>query len=170
MWRRPTARGGLSRAGELGKPTAGPRRSWPTRRCGGHERFVRRGQPAVIFLISQDLRAARYSLHFVKAALESSPLLRKEIVQITADRIDLKNGNQIACVPPTLKSVRGFSSPVAVLDEVASGASSPTVRIQTSRSSEPSRQPNAVPRSQSDRHLESLEQGRAPVAVLRGRD
>ena len=85
---------------------------------GGHEAFLRRGQRGVVFQIAQDMRMARYALHFIKATLESSPLLKKEISQITADRIDLKNGLTIACVPPTLKSVRGYASPVAVLDEV----------------------------------------------------
>jgi len=61
---------------------------------------------------------ARNSLHFIRAILESSPLLAKEMVQITADRIDLKNRFTIACVPATLKSVRGFASPVSVMDEV----------------------------------------------------
>lgn len=86
--------------------------------CGGHEYYVRRGQRAICFQIAQDLRMARYSLHFIRAALEDSPIGKKAIQQITADRIDLKNGVSIYCVPPTTKSVRGFASPVAVLDEV----------------------------------------------------
>lgn len=86
--------------------------------CGGHEAFVRAGQPAICFQIAQDLRMARYSLHFIRATLESSPIGRKSIKQITADKIELKNGVHIFCVPPTTKSVRGFASPVAVLDEV----------------------------------------------------
>lgn len=86
--------------------------------CGGHESYVRSGQPAICFQIAQDLRMARYSLHFIRATLESSPIGRKAIKQITADKIELKNGVCIYCVPPTTKSVRGFASPVAVLDEV----------------------------------------------------
>lgn len=86
--------------------------------CGGHERFLRPRQQGICFQIAQDLRMARNSLHFIRAVLESSPLLAKEMVQITADRIDLKNRFTIACVPATLKSVRGFASPVSVLDEV----------------------------------------------------
>jgi hypothetical protein len=86
--------------------------------CGGHERYLRPRQQGICFQIAQDLRMARNSLHFVRAVLESSPLLEREIVQITADRIDLKNRFTIACVPATLKSVRGFASPVSVLDEV----------------------------------------------------
>jgi len=86
--------------------------------CGGHEAYLRKGQQGLCFQIAQDLRMARNSLHFIRAILESSPLLAKEMVQITADRIDLKNRFTIACVPATLKSVRGFASPVSVMDEV----------------------------------------------------
>jgi len=86
--------------------------------CGGHEEFVRKGQPAMIALISQDLRMARYSLHFVKAAIESSPIGYKLIKNITADTIELHNGIHVCCVPPTLKAIRGYAVPVAVLDEV----------------------------------------------------
>jgi hypothetical protein len=85
---------------------------------GGHEQHVRRGQVALCFQIAQDLRMARYSLGFIRATLESSPLLKGLITAITADRIDLKNNLTIAVVPPTLKSVRGYANPVAVLDEV----------------------------------------------------
>lgn len=85
---------------------------------GGHEAHVRKGQPAICFQIAQDLRMARYSLHFITAALESSPLLRKMVRSVTADRVDLSNNVTIACVPPTLKSVRGYAAAVGVLDEV----------------------------------------------------
>lgn len=85
---------------------------------GGHESYVRKGQPAYCFQIAQDLRMARYSLNFIRATLESAPLLKRLIVQVTADRIDLANGITIAVIPPTLKAVRGYASPVAVLDEV----------------------------------------------------
>ena len=85
---------------------------------GGHEAHIRKGQKGVIFQIAQDLRMARYSLHFIRATLEESPLLAKEIENVTADRIDLRNGMSIAVIPPSLKSVRGYAIPVAVLDEV----------------------------------------------------
>ena len=88
--------------------------------CGGHEQFMRKGQRAMCFQVAQDLRMARYSLHFIRAALESSPLLKQMIVEVTADRIDLRNGMTIATVPPTVKSVRGYSAPVFVFDEVGS--------------------------------------------------
>lgn len=85
---------------------------------GGHEQHVRKGQQAYCFQIAQDLRMARYSLNFIRATLESSPILKKLIKQVTADRIDLHNNLTIAVVPPTLKAVRGFANPVTVMDEV----------------------------------------------------
>jgi hypothetical protein len=85
---------------------------------GGHEEFLSPAQPGLVFLISQDLRAARYALNFIRGALESSPLLAKSIKQVTSDRIDLKNNITIASIPATTKSVRGYSSPVSVFDEV----------------------------------------------------
>jgi hypothetical protein len=85
---------------------------------GGHEAFLSQAQVGLVFVISQDLRAARYALTFIRGALESSPLLGRLIKQVTSDRIDLKNNITIASIPATLKSVRGFSSPVAIFDEV----------------------------------------------------
>jgi hypothetical protein len=85
---------------------------------GGHEQHVRRGQQAMCFQIAQDLRMARYSLNFILATIESSPILRKLVKAKTADRIDLTTGITIAVVPPSLKAVRGYANPVSVLDEV----------------------------------------------------
>lgn len=85
---------------------------------GGHEAHVRPGQPVICFQIAQDLRMAKYSLHLIKATLESSPAMRAQIKDVVADRIDLKSGLSIVTVPPTLKSVRGYANPVTVLDEV----------------------------------------------------
>ncbi|MFH1763688.1 MAG: hypothetical protein ABIF09_05790, partial [Gemmatimonadota bacterium] len=55
--------------------------------CGGHEAHMRKGQRAMCFQVAQDLRMARYSLHFIRAALESSPLLNRMVTDVTADRI-----------------------------------------------------------------------------------
>lgn len=85
---------------------------------GGHEAYVRAGQPAICFQIAQDLRMAKYALHLIKATLDSSPAMAAQVKDVVADRIDLKNGLTIVCIPPTLKSARGYANPVAVLDEV----------------------------------------------------
>lgn len=91
--------------------------------CGGHEQFVRTGRPLICFQIAQDLRMARYSLQGIKTTLDSMAFLRPGsadgwIRNVTADRIELKNGVTIATTPPTVKSIRGYDSPIAVLDEV----------------------------------------------------
>lgn len=87
--------------------------------CGGHEYHIREGQRAICFQIAQDLSMARYSLHFIRATLEGMAFISKSwITEITADRIDLKNGITIRTVAPTTKAVRGYANPVAVLDEV----------------------------------------------------
>lgn len=88
--------------------------------CGGHEAFIRPGRPAICFQIAQDLRMAKYSLHSILATLKTMPAVGRDklIVNVTADRIDLRNGVTIMVTPPTVKSIRGFDSPVAVCDEV----------------------------------------------------
>ncbi len=86
---------------------------------GGHEAYIRAGQTALCFLIAQDMRMARNSLGFIRAVLDSSPVMKKLMKGPgTADRIDLKNGITIAVVPPTMKSVRGYACPTAIMDEV----------------------------------------------------
>ena len=91
--------------------------------CGGHEAFVREGRPVICFQIAQDIRMAKYSLTSIHQTLKSMPFLKYGSAQswvknITADRIDLKNGVVVMVTPPTVKSIRGYDSPVAVMDEV----------------------------------------------------
>lgn len=92
--------------------------------CGGHEAYIRPGRQAVVFLIAQDLRLARFSTHGVISTLQSMDFIyagggaRNRIRNVTADRVELWNGMTIMCIPPTVKSIRGYDAPVAVLDEV----------------------------------------------------
>ena len=89
--------------------------------CGGHEARVRAGRRLVVFQIAQDLNQAKYALNDIVANLESMPWLNAPAkrYEATKERIDLWNGVTIMTVPPTVKSVRGYDSPAAVLDEVA---------------------------------------------------
>ncbi len=91
--------------------------------CGGHEAFGSQDRPKICFQIAQDIRMAKYSLHSIMSVLKSMSFLKygtdkSWITNVTADRIELKNGITIAVTPPTVKSIRGYDSPVAVLDEV----------------------------------------------------
>lgn len=97
---------------------------------GGHEAYVRKGKLANCLQICQDLRLARQSLHGIEATVKSIPLaatLQKTqwsgkdgeyIGRRTADNIELRNGTAINTMPPTVKAIRGYDAPVAVLDEV----------------------------------------------------
>lgn len=91
--------------------------------CGGHEAYTRPGRPLICFQIAQDTRMAKYSLTSIHQTLKTMRFLRygsadSWVTNITADRIDLKNGVTITVTPPTVKSIRGYDSPVAVMDEV----------------------------------------------------
>lgn len=86
---------------------------------GGHEQHLRRGQKGYIYQIAQDMRMAMYALHFIYAAIEGSRAAREMLDgPPIANEIRLKNNIVVKVLPPTLKSVRGFACPVAVLDEV----------------------------------------------------
>ncbi len=89
--------------------------------CGGHEAFIHPGKKAVCFQIAQDLQFAQYALHGINANLDAIPILARRTdkwKQVTARRVDLFNNMVIMTVPPTVKSVRGYDAPVAVMDEV----------------------------------------------------
>lgn len=91
--------------------------------CGGHEAYVREGRPVICFQIAQDTKMAKYSLSSIHQTLKSMKFLKygsadSWIKNITADRIELKNNIHISVTPPTVKSIRGYDSPVAVMDEV----------------------------------------------------
>src|SRR5512133_1314270 len=78
--------------------------------CGGHEKWIRPGQEAVCFLIAQDLRMARSALMFIRATIEMSSVLKKEIIAGTSESVTFKNHLTIACIPPSLRSVRGYAN------------------------------------------------------------
>ena len=85
---------------------------------GGHENYIRKGQNACCFLVSQNLDVARQNLPLVLATLEESPLLSKEIKNKNADFIFLKNNIDIGMCPPSPKALRGYAIPVVGMDEV----------------------------------------------------
>lgn len=85
---------------------------------GGHENYIRKGQTAACFLVSQNLDVARQNLPLVLATLQDSPLLAKEIKDKTADFIFLKNNINIGMAPPSPKAMRGYAIPVIGMDEV----------------------------------------------------
>jgi hypothetical protein len=56
---------------------------------------------------------------YILAKLEGSALLRQLIAEIRKEEIDLTNNLTISIFPCSFKATRGFSIPVAILDELA---------------------------------------------------
>jgi hypothetical protein len=86
---------------------------------GGHEMHLAKGERGVISLVAQDQRGTRTAFVYVRDYLAGSPLLSAMIDEVLTFEVKLTNGLSILCFPSTLRSVRGFSIPVAVLDEMA---------------------------------------------------
>jgi hypothetical protein len=85
---------------------------------GGHMAYAEPGQDVQILFIAQDIEMAASHLNFIYNAINSSPLLKKEIAKFNADAIVLKNGIKIVPAPPTIKSSRGLAVPGWCGDEV----------------------------------------------------
>jgi hypothetical protein len=85
---------------------------------GGHERHLARGERGMIPLVAQDQRAAGIAFGYIRDYVTRSPLLAPLVDDVRAAEIILTNGITIACFPCTVKSLRGWSIPAAVLDEL----------------------------------------------------
>jgi hypothetical protein len=87
-------------------------------------------------LIAQDLRATKVAFSYIRDYLTQSPLLASQIADVQTFELTLTNGVHVACFPSTLRSVRGWSIPVAGLSEVAffrlEGQANADVEIQAS--------------------------------------
>jgi hypothetical protein len=97
--------------------------------CGGHEAFLKSGNRAFCFQVAQDLRSAQKAIVTIKSVLDTVPFLtspyfgpgamkNRMMDEPTAQRINLWNGMSIMTMPPSVKAIRGYDSPCAVLDEI----------------------------------------------------
>jgi hypothetical protein len=105
--------------------------------AGGHERYLTRGERGIIPVVAQDVRATGIIFGYVKDAFLESPILRSHLADEPKQRtIELTNRLRIECFPCTLRSLRGWSIPAGVMDEVAfyrlEGAADSDVEIQAS--------------------------------------
>lgn len=85
---------------------------------GGHMAYVEPGQDVQILFIAQDIEMAASHLNFIYNAINSSPLLKKEIAKFNKDALIFKNGMKIVPAPPTITSSRGLAVPGWCGDEV----------------------------------------------------
>jgi hypothetical protein len=101
---------------------------------GGHR--LAPGERGVIPIVAQDHRAAKIAFDFVRTYLQATPACESLITNITANEVTLSNGLSIATFPCTVKSLRGWSIPCGVMDELAffrfEGSQESDIEIQTS--------------------------------------
>jgi hypothetical protein len=86
---------------------------------GGHEAHLARGERGVIPLVAQDQRATRVAFTYVRDYVTGSPALR-ELLEDEPLALELRLANRlgVVCFPCTLRSLRGFSVPAGVMDEL----------------------------------------------------
>ena len=103
---------------------------------GGHDRHLSKGERGMVPLVAQDRRATAIAFGYIREYLERSPLLSGMVANTLTSEIELTNGITVACFPSTLRSLRGWSIPVGVLDELGffrlEGQADADVEIQTS--------------------------------------
>ena len=85
---------------------------------GGHERHLAKGERAIIPIVAQDARATRIAFGYVREYLTRSPLLAGMVEDVLSTEISLNNRLTISCFPCTLRSLRGWSIPAGVMDEL----------------------------------------------------
>ncbi len=84
------------------------------------EHHLSRGEIGVVMLVSSELRRqSRILYSYILHKLESSPVLRRLIKNITAEEISLNNGISIQIFPCNLARIRGQSLISFVGDEVS---------------------------------------------------
>jgi len=103
---------------------------------GGHEKHLARGERAVTCVVAQDFRATKVAFGYIRDYLTRSPLIAARVEDVQALEISLTNGVAISCFPCTLRSLRGWSIPCAIMDEVGfyrlEGSADSDIEVQTS--------------------------------------
>ena len=103
---------------------------------GGHEHELAKGELGVIPLVAQGERGTKVAFGYVKAYLTGSPLLASSVAEVLASEIVLANGLTISCFPCTVRSLRSWSIPAGVMDELGfyrlEGQADADVEIQAS--------------------------------------
>lgn len=85
---------------------------------GGHEAHLAKGERGIIPLVAQDQRATRVAFGYAREYL-TAPLLASMVEDVQTFEIKLTNRVSFLAFPSTLRSLRGWSIPVAGMDELA---------------------------------------------------
>jgi Terminase large subunit, T4likevirus-type, N-terminal len=81
--------------------------------------FLGPGEIATIMIIARDRRQARVIKRFIVGLLKEVPMLRRVLVDETAEIVTLKNRVSIEIHTASFRSTRGYSICAALLDELA---------------------------------------------------
>jgi hypothetical protein len=84
-----------------------------------HSPVLAPGEVGVVACVSPTRAQATILLNYAVGYLEASPLLRGEVVDVTADEVRLKNGNVICTLVSDYRSLRGRTLLLAIMDEAA---------------------------------------------------
>jgi hypothetical protein len=88
--------------------------------CGRDwKKELRAGETVVGMVICPDRRQGRVALNYMKGYLETIPLLGEMVEEIQKEAIVFRNGIQVAIHTASFRSVRGYTVPFAILDELA---------------------------------------------------
>jgi Terminase large subunit, T4likevirus-type, N-terminal len=81
--------------------------------------FLGPGEVGTIMIVAADRRQARVIMRYVVGLLEASPMLKRQIQNVTRETITLKNNIVIEIHTASFKTTRGYSIIAALLDEIA---------------------------------------------------
>ena len=87
-------------------------------RLSGRERLLAPGEIGLVAVCSPTRLQSRIVRSYIRAAFETTPLLKNEIVDEGKESFTLKNGVEIQTLTGDFRTVRGFSLIAAVVDEV----------------------------------------------------
>ena len=104
---------------------------------GGHQKHLSKGERGTIPLVAQDARATRIAFGYITDYLTHSEILSSMLDgEPLAMEIPLINRMSIVCFPSTKSSLRGWSIPAGIMDELAffrlEGSAESDAEIQTS--------------------------------------
>jgi hypothetical protein len=78
-----------------------------------------RGETGMVLIIAGSRDQAKTVFNYARGILDASPILRREVANVTAYEITLKNGIVIATHSSSFRTVRGRTVVAAIFDEVS---------------------------------------------------
>ena len=84
-----------------------------------YRRYLQRGEYGVVAVVAADRKQARVCLRYIRAFLNELPMLKRMVVNETADSITLSNRVIIEIHTASWRSIRGYTLLACVCDEVA---------------------------------------------------